>query len=565
MAATVVTACSRTAPPPSPRSAAAEQDCRRKYGPSMWGDFFITHEPCTQEELVAMQKKAQVLMEEVRRIVMDAAAASGQLAAKLDLVDALQRLGVVYHYKKEIDDLLRAVYDDVKDDASASADDDLYVTSLRFYLLRKQGYNVSSDVFAKFRDEQGNISSDDARTLMTLYDAAHMRVHGEGILDDIIASTRPRLQALLMETDLEPALADEVRVTLEATRFRRVDRVEARRFISVYEKKPVAERDDTILEFAKLDYNLVQVVYCNELKELTIWWKDLRSRVDLTFSRDRLVEMHFWMMGMVYEAYYPYSRIMLTKLVLFIALLDDIYDNYSTTEESNIFTAALERWDEKAAEQIPEYLRPLYTNVIRCTDQVVAELKQQNNQHADAVREIVIDVAKSFHAEATWRDERYVPADVDEHLQISLGSIAGMQTLVLAFISLGDVTTREAIDWALTYPKIISALCVVGRILNDIMSHEREQASDHMASTVQTCIKQYGVTVEEAIEKLKVITDKAWMDMVEECLDQKYPIALLQKVVSFGQSISFIYKSEDSYTLPSNLKATLTLLYAEFV
>ena len=73
------------------------------------------------------------------------------------------------------------------------------------------------------------------------------------------------------------------------------------------------------------------------------WWKDLRSRVDLSFSRDRLVEMHYWMMAIVFEPYYSYSRIMLTKLVLFMALLDDIYDNYSTTEESDIFTTALER------------------------------------------------------------------------------------------------------------------------------------------------------------------------------------------------------------------------------
>ncbi|RLM61102.1 beta-sesquiphellandrene synthase-like [Panicum miliaceum] len=481
-----------------------------------------------------MQEKARAMKEEVRRTLLAAADASGDdgLVRKLELVDALQRLGVDYHYKEEIDALLRAVCGD-----EYGGSEDLYATSLRFYLLRKHGYAVSSDVFVKFRDEQGNISSDDVNTLITLYDAAHMRVHGEDILDSIITFNKSRLQSLIMETDLEPALREEVRVTLETTRFRRVERVEARRFISAYEKK--AARDDTLLEFAKLDYNIVQVVYCNELKELTIWWKDLRSRVDLTFSRDRLVEMHFWMMGIVYEPYYSYARIMLTKQVLFVALLDDIYDNYSSTEESNIFTTALERWDEKAAEQIPEYLRPFYRNALH--------------------------VAKSYHAEVTWRDEHYIPADVDEHLQISLGSIAAMQTVVLTFVSLGDVTTREAIDWALTYPKIVRGVTVIARIMNDIMSHEREQASDHMASTVQTCMKQYGVTVEEAIEKLKVILEKAWMDMVQECLDQKYPMALLEKVVSFAQSIDFFYKSEDLYTLPCNLKDTLTSMYAKFV
>lgn len=92
---------------------------------------------------------------------------------------------------------------------------------------------------------------------------------------------------------------------------------------------------------------------------------------------------------------------------------------------------------------------------------------------------------------------------------------------------------------------------------------QREQASDHMASTVQTCMKQYGVTVEEAIEKLKVIYEEALMDIVEECLDQKFPKAILDKVLSVGQSIDIIYKSQDSYTIPSSLKNTITSLYTK--
>jgi (-)-germacrene D synthase len=42
-------------------------------------------------------------------------------------------------------------------------------------------------------------------------------------------------------------------------------------------------------------------------------------------------------------------------------------------------------------------------------------------------------------------------------------------------------------------------------------------------------------------------------------------MALLEKVVSFAQSIDFFYKSEDLYTLPCNLKDTLTSIYAKFV
>ncbi|XP_062192240.1 (E)-beta-caryophyllene synthase-like [Phragmites australis] len=547
--ATTITICSPAAP--------ASQHSRRQYPPSIWGDFFLTHQPCTPAELLSMKEKAQAKEEEVRRIVLDAAA-SDDLARKLDLVDALQRLGVDYHYKKDIDELLRAVYDD-KDGGS----DDLYVTSLRFYLLRKHGYAVSSDVFVKFRDKQGNISSGDVNSLLTLYDAAHLRTRGGNILDNIITFNKTRLQSV-MKTNLEPDLVEEVRITLETPRLRRVERVEARRFISVYEKK--AARDDTILEFAKLDYHILQVLYCKELKELTIWWKDFKSRTDaMRFGRDRMVETYFWMMAIVYEPYYSYSRIMLTKLTLFLALMDDVCDNYTSTEESNIFTTAMERWDEKAMEQLPANLRAFYNNLLGNIDGIVEDLKVQNNKNAEAVRRMVIDAAKCFHAELKWRDEHYTPTDVEEHLQISMGSIVAMQTANLVFIALGNVTTMEAVEWAFAYPKIIRGVCIHARISNDIMSHEREQASEHMASTVQTCMKQYGVTVEETNEKLRVIIDEAWMDMVQECLDQEHPMALLEKVIAFAQSIDFVYKRVDSYTLSSNLKDTLTSLYVKFV
>jgi len=89
-------------------------------------------------QLLSMKERAQIKEEEVRRIILEIAASSN-LAQKLELVDTLQRIGVDYHYKKEISDLLCSIY---KDEDGGS--DDLYITSLRFYLLRRQGYTGSA-------------------------------------------------------------------------------------------------------------------------------------------------------------------------------------------------------------------------------------------------------------------------------------------------------------------------------------------------------------------------------------------------------------------------------------
>lgn len=84
-----------------------------------------------------------------------------------------------------------------------------------------------------------------------LYDAAYMRTHGEEILDDMITFNKSRLQFLMM-TNLEPDLAEEVRCTLETPRFRRVERVEARRYISVYEEKAVQHKTLVLDELKEL-------------------------------------------------------------------------------------------------------------------------------------------------------------------------------------------------------------------------------------------------------------------------------------------------------------------------
>lgn len=121
-------------------------------------------------------------------------------------------------------------------------------------------------MFLKFRDDRGNFASNDVKSLLALYNAAYLRTRGEDVLDDAIVFAKSRLQCMLEH--LEPWFAEEVRCTLETPSFRRVERVETRRYIPVYEKKTT--RDEDILEFAKIDFNILQTLYCEELKALTM-------------------------------------------------------------------------------------------------------------------------------------------------------------------------------------------------------------------------------------------------------------------------------------------------------
>ena len=94
----------------------------------------------------------------------------------------------------------------------------------------------------------------------------------------------------------------------------------------------------------------------------------------------------------------------------------------------------------------------------------------------------MICTAKFYHAEVNWRDEHYIPTSVDKHLQKSLRSSVCMQIIIAVLISLrdGTATREDDVSWAFTFPKLIRGVAVVGRVGNDIVSHEVSKIAPHI-------------------------------------------------------------------------------------
>ncbi|KAK4486699.1 hypothetical protein RD792_006759 [Penstemon davidsonii] len=68
------------------------------------------------------EEKLQKLKEEVKKMF---AATPNDAHHKLDLVDTIQRLGVGYHFEKEIDDYLKYTYNN----GGKQGNDDLHIVS----------------------------------------------------------------------------------------------------------------------------------------------------------------------------------------------------------------------------------------------------------------------------------------------------------------------------------------------------------------------------------------------------------------------------------------------------
>ena len=98
--------------------------------------------------------------------------------------------------------------------------------------------------------------------MLSLHEAAQLRVRGEDILDEALDFTYNHLTKSL-NTQLSPSLAARVKHSLRQPLYKGMSRLEARYYISFYEEDP--SHNDVILAFAKLDFNILQKLHQEEV------------------------------------------------------------------------------------------------------------------------------------------------------------------------------------------------------------------------------------------------------------------------------------------------------------
>ncbi|KAG6534755.1 hypothetical protein ZIOFF_008658 [Zingiber officinale] len=455
-----------------------------EYHPSVWGDYFIRNSSSALEKVESIQrmvKRVEELKEQVRNHLFEETHDALQI---MNLVDSIQLLGLDYHFEKEIALALRLIYEaDAKNYG-------LYEVSLRFRLLRQHGYYLSADVFNKFKDEKGRFLSTlngDAKGLLNLYNAAYLGTHEETILDEAISFTKCQLESLLGE--LEQPLASEVSLSLETPLCRRIRRLLARKYIPIYQEYVM--RNDTLLELAKLDFNLVQSLHKEEVKKISMW-------------------------------------------------------------------------EPQAVDQVPEYLKDFYLKLLKTCKDFEDELEAHEKYRIPYLQEAIKVLSRSYFHEAKWGAEGYVPS-LEEHLRVSLKSTGYPTVTCASFVGLGEDATKEAFEWVASFPKILKSCTIITRLMDDITSHELEQERDHVASTVESYMKEYGTSAKVAREELQVMVEQGWKDLNKECLGTT-PVArsLIEIILNLSRAMEDIYKYKDTYTNSNTrMKDNVSLILVE--
>ncbi|XP_047945742.1 bicyclo-germacrene synthase-like [Salvia hispanica] len=474
-----------------------------KFHPCIWGDFFLKYDPDNTKNSDAQEEEHIKQKEMVRNMFSQTPEDS---TYKLELIDLIQRLGVEYHFKNEIEESLKYIHDNYMHQNSKD-NEDLSTVALRFRLLRQQGYNVPCDVFHKFTDMKGNYVAslqNNVEGLLNLYEAAHLLKHDEEILDRAVDFCSSHLNASL--------IAD---VSLS---------------------KRVANR----------------------------WWKKLDVANKMPHVRDRIAELYMWVLGVFFEPCYAKARRILLKCISMASISDDTYE-YATLDELHILTGAIQRWDvNETLEDSPPYIQILYRSLIKTYTEIEDEMAKTGDSYR--VQYAIQEMKKllvSYFDEVKWLyNDNYIPT-LEEYLTVSAVSGGYMMLSTTSLVGMGgDEVIKSDFDWIVNEPLLDRASALLGRLLDDLVGDEYEEKP----SAIHCYMKQCGLSEDDARAQVKQQVKNAWKDMNQECLEPTpASMPILTRVINLARAAQLIYSNGDCYTDPNKSKEWVKMLLIEAV
>uniref|UniRef100_A0A1W7HBW9 Putative trans-alpha-bergamotene synthase n=1 Tax=Scoparia dulcis TaxID=107240 RepID=A0A1W7HBW9_SCODU len=530
------------------------------YSSSIWDDDYVQSlsSPYSAKRYL---EQAEELKDQVTIIMK----ATEDQMDQLELIDILQRLDIAYYFQDEIGKMLEKIYLTEHCNDYSTMGKDLYPVSLKFRLLRQNGYQVPQEVFCCFMDEQGSFQKDiaeDVKGVMSLYEASFLSLEGETIMDLAREFSASHLKKKLTEIEDDKSLTEQVRHALELPLHWRVQKLEARWFINVYDKKFNA--NIILLELAKLDFNISQAKYQNEIKQMSRWYKETGLVEKLSFARHRLVECFLWALGFIPELQFGYARKILTKIAVLITIMDDIYDVYGTLDELKLFNDTIKRWDINSLDDLPEYMRICFLALFNCTNELAYDiLRDQGLNLISNLRKLWAELSGAYYLEAKWYYSGYFPT-LNEYLNVAYISISGPVLLFHAYFSIINPINKEDLQNLEHHPGIIRFPSMVLRLTDDLGTTSDEIKKGDVPKSIQCYMNDTGSSEEGAREYIKRLIDVTLKRMNKEILMESPLRNFVGTAMNLARISQCMYQHGDGFGIPHHeTKKNLVCLIVE--
>ena len=78
---------------------------------------------------------------------------------------------------------------------------------------------------------------------------------------------------------------------------------------------------------------------------------------------------------------------------------------------------------------------------------------------------------RAYFREAKWFHQKYTPT-LDEYMSLALVTSGYFMLAATSFLGMGEIVTKDSVEWLFSKPKIVKASEVVGRLMDDMVSHK---------------------------------------------------------------------------------------------
>ncbi|XP_021723357.1 (-)-germacrene D synthase-like [Chenopodium quinoa] len=399
---------------------------------------------------------------------------------------------------------------------------DIFLALVHVRFTRQHGYNMPCDVFYKFTNNKGKFkesSRSDERGMLSLYEAAHLRIHDEHILEEALTFTTDFLNSI-------STFSEQARLAL---------------------KQPLHRGNQR-------------------------WCKNLELARKFPHLRQRQVEYHYLSIIMYYVPQYSLARILFSKLLVLLSFLDDTYDAYGTFEELECLANAFERWDlmEKFS---ANYMKILYEFVITTLDDVAKEMTKIGKPYAGFfAKEQVKRSIRNYYTEIKWVKSKYVPTF--EEYMFNGRNTAGMQIIgTILLMGMEEIAEAKPYIQLMQYTTAITASSNICRLMDDMTTGKAELARGvRLASSVECYMNDYSMSHEEVLQVFKKIIDDAWKDLVNEGLlinpcphDYDHlSKPVYDRMLNLARAAESFYKFGDGLTfVKTTIKEDIVAIYAQ--
>nr|AHI50307.1 ocimene synthase [Erythranthe cardinalis] len=446
---------------------------------------------------------------------------------KLKLIDEIDKLALSYYFEEEI---IESV-DEIARMKNNIKFVDPYSAALYFKIMRQYGYHISQDAILQLLDDEEKLitrAHDESpskydKAMAEIFEACHLALEGESLFD---IGTK-------IYSDKCPSHWS-------------VGWFNAKKHITY-----ATNYNPTLHRLAGLSFNMVQLQHQRDLEEILRWWRNLLGLSEVfTFARDRAVESFLYAVGVAYEPQHGSLKKWLTKAIILVLIIDDVYDIYGSVHELDQFTTAVERWDPMEVQHLPEAIKICFSalyDTVNDMDHEIQKEKGWKNSVLPHLRKVWADFCKALFVEAKWYHNGDTPS-LGEYLDNGWTSSSGAVLSFLILFGVCEDMTKSVLAFN-SNQEIIRHTSLIIRLYNDQGTSKAELERGDAPSSILCYMKDANVTEEEARDHTRNIITSSWKK-INGIFINTTPHSqqqMIKYIVNTARVANFIYQNGDGF------------------